>query len=63
MPSPDDLITVTMSRREALGLEKLAEIGLQANEAFHLVSSPAAGEHGLSLLRAAMAESQGRRGR
>jgi hypothetical protein len=62
MPTPDDLITVTMRRREALGLEKLAEIGLKANEAFHLVASPASGEHGLSLLRAAMAE-QGRRGR
>jgi hypothetical protein len=61
MPSPDDLITITMRRREALGLEKLAEIGLTASGAFHLVASTASGEHGLSLLRAAMAESQDRR--
>jgi hypothetical protein len=56
MASPDDDITVTMRRREALGLEKLAEIGLKANEAFVLITSTASGELGLSLLRAAMAQ-------
>lgn len=60
MASPDDLIHVTLSRREALGLEKLAEIGLKANEAFVLVASPASGEHALSLLRKAMAETTSR---
>jgi hypothetical protein len=55
MPNPDDVVAVSMTRREALALEKLAELGLKANEAFNLVASPASGEHALSLLRKAMA--------
>lgn len=61
--SPDDEIMIRMSRREALALEKLAEIGLTASAAFNLVPNTASGEHGLSLLRRAMADDQTQKSR
>lgn len=56
--SPDDEITVTMTRRQALGLERLAEIGLKANEAFVLVQNPSSGEQGLNAVRKGLAETR-----
>lgn len=51
MPSPDDKITVTMTRREALALQKVAELGLRAAETFNLVASTMTAERGLNALR------------
>jgi hypothetical protein len=51
---PDDTISVTMTRREALALEKLAELGLRASEAFALVPNTTSAERGLMSLKAAI---------
>lgn len=55
MPNPDDRLTIHMTRREALALEKVAEIGLKANDAFSLISTTLNAERGLSAIREGMA--------
>lgn len=56
--SPDDEITVTMTRRQALGLEKLGDLGVRASEAFGLVPNTSSGEQGLNAVRRALAETR-----
>lgn len=62
MPSPDDEIVIRMTRRQALGLEKLADLGIRASEAFALVQNASSAEQGLNLLRQAFSDQKRQKG-
>jgi hypothetical protein len=56
--SPDDELSVTLTRAEAGLLTHAAEVGLRAIEAFNLARNTARTEHALNRLRAAVAAAE-----
>lgn len=54
-------ITVTMSKSEALALERIAQLGLKAAEAFNLIPHPQTAESGMRKLGTAAHEIDVRR--
>jgi hypothetical protein len=54
-PSPDDQITVTLSRRQILAIDAVFNNGLRLNEKFHLIGDTTQAERGMNIMRKAMA--------
>lgn len=54
-PSPEDQITVTLSRRQILALETVFNIGIKAAESFSLIPNIGTAEGAMNVIRRAKA--------
>lgn len=54
-PSPEDEITVTLSRRQVLALETVFQYGIRAAEAYNLLSNTSTAQSAMNALKKAAA--------